>query len=651
MLSSHSFTTLAASGAVIGLLTATVATPPGRRMRQYLIISSAAVLVGLCEMLAANASLQRDGLLLGGVLLFLLIGMMAVRERMAVDAMRWNQALSDHSRAEIARSQAEERWQLMVQKTPLAFIELDASHRVLEWNAAATRLFGYEREEALGRPVAELVVPPAGREKLMGVLNKTLAEEAGEHHVNQNTTRDGKLLTCQWHNTRVRNRDGETVIYCIAHDITESTELETKLRHSQKLQSIGLLAAGVAHDFNNLLTVIQGHNDLLRVSLGGARTEREGALEREHCEAIAYAAEGAAALTRQLLSFSRQQAMLPVTLDLNELVERSTRMLARLVGDHVSIRLRLGGALPQIKGDANLLEQVITNLVVNARDAMPGGGTIRVSTATTRVSEERCRTTPGARPGQMVCLSVMDTGHGIPADKVDRIFEPFFTTKGVGKGTGLGLAAVHGIVEQHGGWIEVRSWPERGTIFSVFFQATAPAPTGATGNLPKPAPDPGRKPTISTFTVLVVEDEAVLRELCETILEAAGCRVILATDGNHALEQWEAYRDDIDVLFTDMMMPGGIGGYEVAQRLRRERPDLPVVFCSGYSPDTSNLGQLEGDGLIFLQKPYRQPALLEALRGALAHRSRRMPERGETPVDDGAERAAATSPRVVLIPE
>jgi len=327
------------------------------------------------------------------------------------------------------------------------------------------------------------------------------------------------------------------------------------------------------------------------------------------------------------LSFSRQQAMIPMNLDLNELVERCTRMLSRLVGENVNIRLGLAGALPLIHGDPNLLEQVITNLVVNARDAMPKGGTIRITTNPMAVTPDRQARNPSAQPGEAVCLSVMDSGHGIPPDKMERIFEPFFTTKGPGQGTGLGLAAVHGIVEQHGGWIEVRSWTGRGTIFCVFLKAVAPSVAGMARRPITSSPSQLiRRSTLADFTVLVVEDEDILRELCQTVLESAGCRVLLAANGHEALQQWQQHSSDIDVLFTDMMMPGGMSGYDVAEHLRRERADLPVVFCSGYSPETTQLRQMDGEGTIFLQKPYRHPALIEALHNALAQRPRSFSE-------------------------
>jgi len=620
----HLYTGLPIAGALIGTLaTALLLTPTRRRIQRWVLLGTAVLLAGLCEVLAWNPEAHRwhqQALLFCGVLIFLVLGSMVLRERLLTHRRRWKQA-------DQRRSVAEKRWGSMVRHTPLIVVELDAEHVVREWNPAATRLFGYTREEAVGKSMVALVIPADKRARVTEELRQAGYQEEGTHQVHQSVARDGRTVTCQWHITPVARAGGAAPqIYCVLHDITDAMELETKLRHSQKLESIGLLAAGVAHDFNNMLTIIQGHADLLRNSLTNDHTESAIPLEREHCECIAYAADRASALTKQLLSFSRQQAMIPVHLDMNELVERCTRMLSRLVGPNINIQLGLAGALPQVHCDPNLLEQVITNLVVNARDAMPKGGRIRITTSTMPITPDRMARNPGAQTGQAVCLSVMDSGTGIQPDKMDRIFEPFFTTKGPGKGTGLGLAAVHGIVEQHGGWIEVRSWMGRGTIFCVFLKAAAPSVAGMVRQIQSAPASQIRRSTLADFTVLVVDDEEILRDLCQTVLEDAGCRVLVACDGPHAVQVWEQHADEIDVLFTDMMMPGGMTGYDVAERLRRDRPALPVVFCSGYSPETTQLTETEGEQLIFLQKPYRQPGMVEALHTALARRPKPAPK-------------------------
>jgi PAS domain S-box-containing protein len=396
------------------------------------------------------------------------------------------------------------------------------------------------------------------------------------------------------------------VVHCYAEDVTESRSLESQLRQAQKMESVGQLAAGVAHDFNNILTIIQGHAGLLLTSPGSAAELGESVKQ------ISLAAERAASLTRQLLMFSRKQVMQPQLLDLNEVISDLTKMLRALVGDQVTLRRQTAPALPAVYADPGMMEQVLVNLAVNARDAMPKGGQILISTFAAEIDEGYVQRHHDARIGSFVCLSVNDTGHGMDKSTLARIFEPFFTTKEVGKGTGLGLATVYGIVKQHQGWVEVASEVGRGTTFKIFLPASTKAVHRSQPGVAKAVP--GGKETI-----LVVEDEAALRELVQEILEKKGYTVLSAATGKQALAIWRERKDDINLLLTDMMMPEGLSGRDLAERVLAERAELRVLYTSGYSLEAVGPGPSFSlkDGTNFLQKPYDPDTLAQTVRDCL----------------------------------
>jgi PAS domain S-box-containing protein len=408
----------------------------------------------------------------------------------------------------------------------------------------------------------------------------------GQARQNLDTTINGRTLS--WSFFPVPSN---RVVHCYARDITESLNLEAQLRQALKMESIGQLAAGVAHDFNNILTVIQGHAGLL---LGDPQLP---AAFTESIKQISTAAERAASLTRQLLMFSRKQIMQPRLLNLNEVVQNLAKMVRTLLGEHITFRKHTAEGLPPIHADPGMIEQVIINLAANARDAMPRGGELLLRTYAVEIDPDYARSVPEARPGYFVCLSISDTGHGMTPEVRSHIFEPFFTTKEIGKGTGLGLATVYGIVKQHQGWIEVDTEVGQGTTFRVFFPAVCKAPPKSAATSSQPAPG-GHE------TILVVEDEPALRELVTEILEKKGYTVLQAATGLKALEVWAQHKDRIDLLFTDMMMPEGVSGLELSERLRAERPELKVIYSSGYSLEVVNPEFVIKDGITFLQKPY-----------------------------------------------
>ncbi|MFA6289768.1 MAG: response regulator [Opitutaceae bacterium] len=392
----------------------------------------------------------------------------------------------------------------------------------------------------------------------------------------------------------------------VAMDITRRRQLETQLRQAQKMEAVGQLAGGLAHDFNNILTVVIGWARLL--------------LDRETMPPDAItpltqifnAGNRAANLTRQLLVFSNKQTIKRQVIDLNRVTGEISDMLRRLIGEHITLELALSPAPCLAEADAGMIEQVLMNLAVNARDAMPDGGTLTIATEPVAIADATARGHLGARPGEFVCLGVNDTGHGISPENVRRIFEPFFTTKPDGHGTGLGLAMVLGIVQQHQGWIELDSTVGVGTRFRILLPA-------ATSTGPVPAIDPTTTETIGggAETILLVEDEPAVREFAVAVLNSHGYRVLQACSGVDALEVWKHHGARITLLVTDLVLPDGLSGVELAARLRKEKPALLVLLTSGYANGTTGNEFQPPAGMNFLHKPYKPQALARAVRSAL----------------------------------
>ena len=394
--------------------------------------------------------------------------------------------------------------------------------------------------------------------------------------------------------TRAASRAGEAAL----------RQSEDQLRQAQKLEAVARLAAGVAHDFNNILTAISGHSELLLRQLDPGDARRKNAEQIEKCAFMA------AALTRQLLSFSRKQAIEPRVLKLNEVIRNIQRMLRRLIGEDIELCAALDPAAGCIKADPGQLEQVIMNLAVNARDAMPNGGKIIVTTANLTLDGSQCKVVPGLSPGNYVMLAVSDTGVGMTEEVKKHLFEPFFTTKPAGKGTGLGLATCFGIVKQSSGHIEVESQLGKGTTFKLYFpevlEAVEPARAG----------DIATPVVGGTETVLLVEDEPLVRELAVTALREKGYTVIEAGNGEEGLRIAQQHSGRIDLVFTDVVMPV-MNGKEMAGALHKSRPDAKVLFTSGYSEEVIGHHGLLRTGIQFLQKPYVAATLARRVREVL----------------------------------
>ena len=468
-------------------------------------------------------------------------------------------------------------------------------------------------EKIWGRPCQSLyenprswleAVHPGDRENALQAMEES--EASGKFNAEFRIIRpDGQVRWISNHGLPVRDASGKVErVVGVARDVTENHQLGEQLRQSQKLEAIGQLAGGVAHDFNNILSAILMQTDLL--SMDGKLTGEDLEGVRE----IRADTERAANLTRQLLLFSRKQMMQARDLDLNEVVTGLAKMLQRIIGEDVRLQLILHPSPLPIHADAGMLDQVLMNLAVNARDAMPEGGKLTIETREKNVDEAFPQTNPDAVPGRYACLSVTDTGSGIPPEVVPRIFEPFFTTKETGKGTGLGLATVFGIVKQHHGWIDLETEPGRGTVFRVFLPASTVM--GAADQA-----DAGVKARGGTETILLAEDEASVRRTVRMILHRHGYKVICAANGEEAIKAWDENRDGVSLLLTDVVMPGGMNGQQLAERLHNDRQNLKVIYVSGYSARVGGKEIRFRPDEHFLQKPFHTTELLEIVRKVL----------------------------------
>jgi two-component system cell cycle sensor histidine kinase/response regulator CckA len=515
--------------------------------------------------------------------------------------------------ANIAR-RSEERLSAVVAGTPDGIVTVDESLCILSANPTARRLAGSGSQEIVGRPfIDSLGIEGEDASGLTRHLSSAMGAAATAARVEMTIGTDRDATPVELILSPFEAEDGSPAVLIMIHDLTERRHAEqerallmTRLRSSEKMEAVGKLAGGIAHDFNNLLTVIIGHADDL------LRTVSRESQHYEPAEIIREAAQRAAALTRQLLTFSRQQPNEPMLFDLNECVHDMERMLTRLIGVDIQLALELDSAVLPILADHAQIEQIIANLIVNARDAMPEGGKIRVETR--RESLERADPrAPELKTGDYACLSVSDTGEGIPEGVKERIFEPFFTTKEVGKGTGLGLATVHGIVSQADGDIRVESDPSTGTRFEVLLplQSGAELVDHTTPEIESPEPRPIDVPESA---VLVVEDENAVRKLLVSMLREQGFSVREAVDGEEALEVMEALDGDVAAVLSDVQMPR-MSGFELATRLRERWPHTRLLLMSGY-PDGAGAAALEGNVKI-LAKPFNSGELVERVQDLL----------------------------------
>jgi two-component system, cell cycle sensor histidine kinase and response regulator CckA len=487
-----------------------------------------------------------------------------------------------------------------------AIVSIDLDGVITSWNHAAERLFGYTTAEVIGTSAFELIEPRL-RAKARSFIARARAGERLPLYETLRVRKDGTLVPVSVSLSAVRGPDGEpTGLAAIYYDLTERKCLEERLRQAQKMEAVGRLAGGVAHDFNNLLTVINGFAEILQdqLPLGDRRRDMAGEIRK--------AGQRAAELTQQLLAFSRRQIVAPRVLDLNVVVADLERMLRRLIGEDVELATVLRSGVGRVDADPGQLEQVILNLAVNARDAMPRGGKLTIETGTAELDEEYARIRQEVRPGQYALLAVSDSGCGMTDEVKARLFEPFFTTKEPGSGTGLGLATVYGIVKQARGHVEVYSEAGRGTTFKVYLPVTREA----SAEVPPPAFG-GDPPPTGAETLLLAEDEAAVRGLAREVLRSLGYTVLEAATGAEALRVCEAHPGPVHLLVSDVVMPGGVSGRELAERSKVFRPRMPVLFISGYTDDAvMRHGVLQAQ-MHFLQKPFTPTALARKVREVL----------------------------------
>ena len=510
-------------------------------------------------------------------------------------------------RAEVERRQlSEQRYQLLSDTAPMGILLTDAAGKIIDANAQALRMFSYGREELIGETI-EILLPErlcdSHRAHHSGFIKNLQARPMGVGMELSARRKDGTEFPVEIGLGPMVTKEGVRVSTTIV-DITERKQIEEQLRLSRRMEAIGKLAGGVAHDFNNLLGVILGSADAVLEKLPPEHPARR------KLEVITQAGCSAADLTRQLLAFARQQMLQPRVINLKELIERTEVLLRRLIGENIQFAISLEPTLGQVKADPGQIEQVLINLAVNARDAMPQGGHLRIEARNVQLDESYKQTHSPVNPGPYVMITVEDSGCGMNRETQARIFDPFFTTKELGKGTGLGLATVYGIVKQSEGYIWVYSEPSKGTIFKVYLRRA------------DESAQPTKPDALDTTllrgceTILLVEDSESLRDMVREYLKSMGYTVLEAASGQDALQQAKGFDATIHLLLTDVVMPE-MGGPELAGQLGTLRPGIKVIFTSGYSEAAIARQDVLDPAVAFIQKPYRPKALARKIREVL----------------------------------
>jgi len=497
------------------------------------------------------------------------------------------------------------RLTMAVEQASESIVITDTNGIILYVNPAFEKSTGYTRAEVMGKNPRILKSGKQDAEYYRRMWDVLKRGEVWHGHFT-NIRKDGKPYEEEATISPVRDGKGAIINYvAVKRDVTNEAQLEAQLRQMQKMESIGQLAGGVAHDFNNILAVIQIQSELLKTE--GSLSPQQTALADE----IGLSIQRASTLTRQLLMFGRKQALQENDLDLNQSINDMTRMLRRILGETIELQFKFAMQPLFVHADAGMLDQVLMNLAVNSRDAMPGGGRLIIETSAVEYDESVCEQSAQARPGSFVCLNVSDTGCGITPEILPHIFEPFFTTKETGKGTGLGLSTVFGIIRQHQGWINVYSEVGHGTTFRIYLPRIAKMSVQKT-----------EQPASATLrggdeTILLVEDDMILRVSVFKILLQLGYRVFDAVNGVEALKIWKQHHDEIRLLLTDLVMPGGINGRQLGERLLNEKPELKVIYASGYSAEVAGADFPLEEGVNFLNKPFHTQKLAQTLRRRL----------------------------------
>jgi PAS domain S-box-containing protein len=525
------------------------------------------------------------------------------RKRIAEELRRANEEL--HRRTAEQLGEYRSRLASIVDSSEDAILSKDLTGIVMSWNRGAERMYGYPAEEVVGKHIS-ILAPSDRSDEISKILQKIVEGETVDHYESVRVTKDGRPLEVSLSVSPLTNAIGEVVgASVIARDITSQKRAEAQMRQSQKMEAIGRLAGGVAHDFNNVLGIINACTEFLRDRIDSAA---EASI---YVDNIRNAIERGTALTRQLLTFSRTSAIQPQILDLNDRLKDIGKLLRPLLGDDIEVLIVSRSTSAVIEADPGQLDQVVVNLAVNARDAMPRGGKFILETGAARFDEAFAAQHQAMSAGKYVQLAVSDTGHGMDETTVSRIFEPFFTTKEPGKGTGLGLATVYGIVRQSAGHIFVYSEPGHGTTFKIYL----PDAEQKIGAGSKPEAD-SVSPKSHGSTILLVEDDEIMRHLTRQLLQEHGYTVVEADDGKAALEWLESNPAHIDLLLTDVVMRH-MSGPELAERLHTSHPALKVAYMSGYTGELMANRKMLKPGAILLEKPFTRTALLNTVHAML----------------------------------
>jgi PAS domain S-box-containing protein len=526
------------------------------------------------------------------------------RKRIAEELRRANEELHRKTAEQLGEYRA--RLASIIDSSEDAILSKDLNGIITSWNRGAEHTYGYAPEEAIGKHIS-LLTPSDRTEEIPEILGKIGRGETVDHHESVRVTKDGRQLNVSISVSPLRDTTDKIVgASVIARDITAQKRSEGQLRQAQKMEAIGRLAGGVAHDFNNILGIINACTEFLRDRIDPAA---EPSL---YVENIKKASDRGRALTKQLLAFSRTSAIQPRVLDLNERLRDISKLLRPLLGDDVEILIVPKSASAVIEADPGQLDQIVVNLAVNARDAMPRGGKFILETGLVKLDEDFAEQHQAMAAGKYILLTVSDTGTGMDETTISRIFEPFFTTKGTGKGTGLGLATVYGIVKQSAGHILVYSEPGHGTTFKIYLPS-AEHKIGIGSDAEVETVSPKRR----AATILLVEDDDIMRSLTRQLLQEHGYTVVEADDGKSALEWAESHPIPVDLLLTDVVMRR-MSGPELVERLHTSRSDLKVVYMSGYTGELIAEREMVKRGITLLEKPFTRTALLNTIHASLA---------------------------------
>ncbi len=491
---------------------------------------------------------------------------------------------------------------------PALILVLDPEGRIVRFNQACEKLTGYSAEELEGESGADILIPPDEQEEVAKVFQSVKQQDGVLVHENHWMTREGEECLISWADKRVTGRDGEVLyVVCTGQDVTEQREMEQQLRRSARLKSVGQLAGGIAHDFNNILTAIIGYAELNLAELG----EEECGLRDDLLE-IKQAATRGGELVEQLLAFSSQQEVQSCVMELNDAVRNVNSMLSQVIEEDIQLKLDLSEEDLHVEMAPAQLEQVLVNLAVNARDAMPNGGVLTVRTRRVRLGTDFARTRPGTMKGPYAMIAVSDTGVGMPEEVRERVFDPFFTTKENGDGTGLGLSSVYGVVEQHGGRIECLSQPGSGSTFKIYL------PLVLEGEPEEVEEGELAERFAGDENILLAEDEQGVRQMAVRSLRSFGYNILAAEDGSGALEKLEEFGEEPDLLIADVVMPG-MSGPELAQKVRLSYPRTKLLFISGYADQQGPKGRQARSVTPLLRKPFTTSRLAQSVRSVLDH--------------------------------